>query len=67
MKDVDKIRIKCKYCGDILKPDGKGTFITCSCKPFKCAIDGKYDSTGEGYCRIIGNAEDYVNLTEGSD
>lgn len=57
MKNVDKVKIRCNTCGDILRPDGIGTYIVCTCG--KCAIDGKYDKDGEGYCRIIGNKEDY--------
>jgi len=60
MKNVDKTKIRCIHCNDVLKPDGKGTFISCSCG--KCAVDGKYDKKGEGYCRIIGNKEDYEIL-----
>ena len=36
--------------------------IWCSCNTV--AVDGKYDKNGEGYCRIIGNEENYIDLTE---
>ena len=61
MKNVDKVCIKCKHCGYVIRPDSRGTFIECYCG--KCAVDGKYDENGEGYCRIIGNKEDYDNLS----
>ena len=57
MKDVDNVIVICRHCGNIIRPDGIGTYISCWCG--RCAIDGKYDSNGEGYCRIIGNKEDY--------
>jgi len=60
MKDVDKVRYQCLICGDILKPDGKGTMIWCSCT--SVAVDGKYDRYGEGYCRVIGNPENYKQV-----
>jgi len=60
MKHVDLLRYRCKHCGNVLRPDGKGTYIPCSCG--KVAVDGKYDETGEGYCRVIGNSEDYEEI-----
>ncbi len=61
MKDIDKLKYKCKLCNDILIPDSIGTMIWCSCG--KCAVDGKYDKNGEGYCRVIGNPDDYEKIT----
>ena len=60
MKNTHLVRYKCKHCGDILKPDGFGTYISCRCG--KLAVDGKYDESGEGYCRVIGNQEDYERV-----
>lgn len=38
-------KIKCLECGDILKGDGKGTFMQCSCKSI-------YIDETEYYCRV---------------
>ena len=49
------MKIKCKKCGDIIKGDGKGSYIVCKCKAV--AIDEtKY------YVRINGNSENYEIL-----
>lgn len=50
-------KIKCLKCGDILKGDGKGTFITCKCK--SCYIDET-----EHYCRVGGNFENIVRINK---
>jgi hypothetical protein len=60
MKDCHKVKIVCMKCSDVIGPDGNGSVIWCSCK--SCALDGKYDESGEGYCRILGNFEDYIQL-----
>ena len=60
MKDVDKTRVRCLVCGEVIKPDGIGTVIWCACTCV--AVDSKYDRYGEGYCRIIGNEENYEVL-----
>lgn len=60
MKNIDKYRYKCKMCGDILIPDGKGNLTYCSCH--KLGIDSKYDTSGEGYCRVLGNPDDYEEM-----
>jgi len=60
MKNIDKVRVRCKKCGDILAPDRIGTMIWCKCGAI--AVDGKYDKTGEGYCRIIGHQENYEQV-----
>ena len=52
---VEMAKIQCKYCGDILEGDGKGTYIQCSCG--KCAIDET-----PYYYRIIANFEDYETI-----
>ncbi len=62
MKNIDKVKYRCKICGDILTPDGRGSMIWCSCN--KVAVDGRYDASGEGYCRVIGNADDYEQVIE---
>ena len=62
MKHIDKLKYRCKHCGDILIPDGNGTMIWCSCH--KVAVDGRYDKTGEGYCRVIGNPDNYEQVVE---
>lgn len=49
------MKIKCKKCGDIIKGDGKGSYIVCKCKSI--AIDET-----EHYVRINGNFEDYEIL-----
>ena len=57
MNKASMVIMKCKKCYDIIWPDGKGTLIKCKCKAI--AVDGKYDKNGEGYCRMIGNTENY--------
>ncbi len=49
------MKIKCKKCGDIIKGDGKGSYIVCKCKAI--AIDET-----EYYVRVNGNFEDYEIL-----
>ena len=39
------MKIKCLICGDVLKGDQKGTFMTCSCKNI-------YIDETEYYCRV---------------
>ena len=60
MKNVDKYRYRCKHCKEVIAPDGQGTMIWCGCG--SVAVDGKYDRNGEGYCRVLGNPEDYEEL-----
>ena len=62
MKDVNKLKYRCKICGDILTPDSMGTMIWCSCN--KIAVDGKYDESGEGYCRVLGDSDNYEQVIE---
>jgi len=60
MKNIHLLKYRCKLCGDILIPDGRGTMIWCSCNTL--AVDGKYDKNGEGYCRVIGNKENWEEV-----
>lgn len=46
-----KMKVLCKKCGDIIKGDGKGTFIQCKCK--SCYIDET-----KHYCRVGGNPKE---------
>lgn len=61
MKNCDNVRVRCNHCNSIIRPDGFGTMIWCSCNTV--AVDGKYDKNGDGYCHIIGNCGDYENLS----
>ena len=54
------MKIRCKKCNDIIEGDGKGTYITCSCKA--CAIDET-----PYYTRVIGNVEDYEEYIDEED
>jgi len=65
MKNCDKVSIRCNYCGDVLVPDGFGSFLVCSCG--RCAVDGRFDEDGEGYVRLIGNKDDYRVLRDSVD
>lgn len=49
--------IKCKNCGDVIKGDKKGTYITCKCG--MVAIDET-----PYYCRIIGNKDEFEEIED---
>lgn len=51
------MKIKCKKCGDILEGDGKGTFITCSCKAI-------FIDETKWYWRVGGNPKDIEEVKE---
>ena len=55
--ELMNMKIRCKKCNDIIEGDGKGTYITCSCKA--CAIDET-----PYYARVIGNVENYEECEE---
>ena len=48
--------LQCKKCGDIISSYSEHDFIFCSCQAI--AVDG-----GLEYGRILGNREDYLNLS----
>lgn len=51
----ERVRIKCKECGDIIEGDLHGTLISCECK--KVSVDQtKY------YYRILGDPQKYIIL-----
>lgn len=50
-------RIKCLKCGDTIESKHRHDFVWCSCK--SCATDGGHD-----YQRVIGNKEDWENMSE---
>lgn len=57
------MKIRCKFCGDIIEGDKKGKYITCKCK--SCYIDET-----NHYCRIGGNfidIEAVIDFTEYND
>lgn len=51
------MKIRCKKCNDIIKGDGKGTYITCKCKAI--AIDET-----PYYVRVIGDLEDIEEIKD---
>ena len=57
------MKIRCKFCNDVIMGDKKGKFIQCKCK--SCYIDET-----EHYCRIGGNFVDIeavIDFTEYND
>lgn len=54
------MKIRCRLCNDIIEGDKKGTFITCKCKAV--AIDET-----PYYYRIIGNYDDFEEISDNSD
>lgn len=54
------MKIRCKLCNTIIEGDKKGHMIWCKCG--KCAIDET-----PYYYRIIGNFEDYEEITNNED
>ena len=65
MINVKKYKYRCKNCGFILIPEGRGILQPCSCG--NLALDSKYDESGEGYCRVLGNPDDYEELMDDED
>lgn len=51
------MKLKCNKCNDIIEGDKKGTYIECKCGAI--AVDET-----EYYYRIIGNREDFEEITE---
>ena len=60
MVNIKKYKYRCKHCSDTLIPEGQGIIQRCSCG--NVAIDSKYDVSGEGYCRVLGDPEDYEEI-----
>ena len=57
------MKVRCKFCNDVIMGDKKGKFIQCKCK--SCYIDET-----EHYCRIGGNFVDIeavIDFTEYND